>query len=124
MENFALGGRELWIIDARCPRVKKVTGSTPGRAYVRRTLLRDKTIRIDGQSFVNTDFDRCTLVYGGTKGVSFVGCKFVRPRFVFDGPAANTMNFVRAMYHGGAADLIERTFEEIRANAPISITYN
>ena len=92
--------------------------------YVRRVKYCEKTIRIDGKSFSNVDFERCTLVYGGTKGVSFVGCKFVEPRFVFDGPAANTMNFMRAMYHGGAAHLVEQTFKQIRGDAPIGIVYN
>jgi hypothetical protein len=91
---------------------------------VRRTKYSGKTIRIDGKSFADIDFVECTLVYSGTEGVSFRRCKFVSPRFVFDGPAANTMNFVRAMYHGGAANLVERTFDEIRENAPISLIYN
>jgi hypothetical protein len=104
--------------------VRKVARHAQDTRYAHRTKVSRKTVRLDGQAFMNTDFVNCTFIYSGVGGVSFVGCKFARPRFVFDGPAANTMKFVRAMYHGGAADLIERTFEEIRENAPISITYN
>ena len=91
---------------------------------MRRSKFSGKTIRLDGQYFVNTDFVNCTMIYSGTKGVTMVGCKIVQTKIVFDGPAASTMKFVRGMYHGGAADLIERTFDEIRENAPLTLLYN
>lgn len=84
--------------------------------------IRGRTIRIDGKSFSDTEFIECTFLYSGSSDVSFVRCKFTQPRFVFEGPAANTMNFLRALYGGGAGKLVERAISQIQQRP--NIRYN
>lgn len=62
---------------------------------------RDETIRgnveLDETVFVNCAFKDALLVYRGGTPPSFGNCTFTGSRFVFDGAAGNTLNFLRGM---------------------------
>lgn len=95
-----------------------------GEFRVKQKVLRGETIVIDGKAFRNTVFESCIFIYRGGERTSFEGCVFQAPEFRFEGAASNTLAFMRALYHGGAAQLIEYTFDDIRDNKPVRITLN
>jgi hypothetical protein len=75
------------------------------------------TVQTDGNSYARCEFLNCTLIYSGGDPPSLEGCTFDPPKFAFRGAAGNTLNFLRAMYHGGFRDYVEATFDDIRSNA-------
>jgi hypothetical protein len=81
--------------------------------------FRDIQICLDGGTFTNCTFERCTLIYSGAIPVQLNGNDFHNCKWRFAGAAANTVSFMRALYGGGAKDLVENMFESIRKR-PIS----
>ncbi len=82
-----------------------------------RETYKNITIDLDFQEFSECIFDGCTLVYAGGAPPSIVGCTFKESNFIFEGAAANTIQFMAALYRGageGGKDLIEKTFDNIR----------
>jgi len=78
-------------------------------------------IEIDGNEFVRCRFDGTKLVFKGLAPVTMVQAEFNNVEWVFDGPAANTLFFLRSVYHGlgdSGRQLVERTFEMIRQAPP------
>src|SRR5437588_10527763 len=78
-------------------------------------------VEIDGNVFVGCVFDRTVLIYKGLAPVSMVECVFNNVEWAFDGPAANTLLFLKSIYHGipdGGRQLVERIFEDIRRPLP------
>ena len=65
------------------------------------TEVRDQTINqrtnLDGNRYVNCDFDNCELVYDGGLPPAFDNCRFNDARFNFQGPAGATLMFLNAM---------------------------
>jgi len=62
-------------------------------------------------------FIGCTLIYTGTDTLGLEGCTMNNCRWSFEGPAGNTLEFMRAIYHhlGTAGrQIVETTFENIR----------
>ena len=81
--------------------------------------LKNLTIQIDGETFVGCRFESCELVFNGLMGATFIDCVFSKDiKWRFDGPANNTLKFMRALYEGGADKLIENIFREIRGETP------
>ncbi len=52
---------------------------------------------VDGQSYVKIQFSNATLVYTGGLPPSFNECMFDTTNFSFEGPAAQTLQFLNAM---------------------------
>lgn len=76
-----------------------------------------ETIDIDFNQFSKCHFDECTLVYHGYGVIGMEGCSFNNVSWTFSGAAANTLQFMRGLYHGageGGKNLIETTFSSIR----------
>lgn len=88
--------------------------------------LEDRTysggrIEIDGNEFVNCQFNGTILAYKGVGPVVMSNCHFNGVTWVFEGPASNTIGFMRAMFHElgeSGRRLVERTFEEIMQPTP------
>ncbi len=77
--------------------------------------LKNLTIQLDGETFVGCTFESCELVYNGLMSTHFVDCVFGENiRWRFEGPASNTVEFMKALYQSGAAELIENIFRQIR----------
>ncbi len=74
----------------------------------------DKTIVLDGGSFYACKFKNCTLIFSGVLSVTMDGCSFDDCEWQFSGSAENTIRFMQALYAGGAKELIENTFRNIR----------
>ena len=71
-------------------------------------------ILLDGKHFEDCTFEHCDLVYRGGVPPNFVRSDFAAPRFVFEGAAQSTIQFMSAIYNGIDERIIERTFDEIR----------
>lgn len=79
--------------------------------------FRNSTVDLDGASFKDCTFHGCSLRYSGGVPPTMVACDFYESRFEFAGAAANTVGFMRGIYHGmgeGGRKIIEATFDSIR----------
>jgi hypothetical protein len=83
-------------------------------------IARDQTftkmrITLDGCSFYNCTFDECVLVYCASMPVVLENCQYTGGcRWELDRAAKDTLQFMSAMYRGGAGKVIENTFDLIR----------
>ena len=71
---------------------------------------------LDNNSFTNCSFSNCELEFSGKGPVGMTGCEFNNVRWVFSGPAENTLNFLSAMYNGmgeGGKQVVEATFADV-----------
>lgn len=81
-------------------------------------------VEIDGNSYVACTFEDVVLVYAGGEPPSFAGCIFREWRFAFEGPAGNTINFLKSMgpKQSGFSDVLRQTFPEVAASGAPSPT--
>ena len=79
----------------------------------------DVTIFLDGSTLVGCNFNRCRFVYSGFLPFHMEKCGFNECQWTFNGPASNTLAFMKSLYAqgGDAAKLLEKTFDEIRGAA-------
>ena len=78
----------------------------------------DIPIQLDGSTFVGCTFERCKFIVSGLMAAHLDSCTFgAGCTWEFAGPAANVLGFLTAMYQGGAKDMIEKTFDNIRRGA-------
>lgn len=77
----------------------------------------ETTIILDFNAFEKCTFIKCQLVFHATGPVGMNGCTFDNCTWAFNGPAADTVKFMAALYSqgGGGRDLIESTLNNIRA---------
>ena len=77
----------------------------------------DQQVMLSGEEYENCTFTRCQLVYTAGAPVRLSGNTLTHCQFRFHGPAAHTMHFLRAMYHGlppEGKQIVEKAFEQIR----------
>lgn len=74
-----------------------------------------ETIRLDGKEITNCTLRNCQFIYGGTGSVGLHKNKFIDCRFSLDGAAANTVDFLRVLYVGGAVDVVRDWLPELLA---------
>jgi hypothetical protein len=74
----------------------------------------DVTVYLDGSSFYDCTFERCTVVFSSLLPATLNNPKFIDCKWQATGPAENTIKFMTALYKVGARDLIEATFKSIR----------
>ncbi|MDQ6652280.1 MAG: hypothetical protein M3Y84_06015 [Acidobacteriota bacterium] len=78
----------------------------------------NQEVQMDGTQFVRCVFKNCLLIYAG--GVfTAMETDFNGSKWVFDGPAQNTINVFKALYHGAGVhgrSLVEGTFQSIKDN--------
>jgi len=84
----------------------------------RNQTFSDVTVHLDGSSFYDCTFERCTVVFSGVLPAVINNPRFVDCRWEAAGPAEMTIRFLTSLYKAGAKDLIERTFEAIRGKLP------
>lgn len=63
---------------------------------VRNKVLEGRQV-IDGKTYYDCEFKNAQLVFKGDQPPGFSNCKFTSSRFEFEGKAANTVHFLRAM---------------------------
>jgi hypothetical protein len=66
-----------------------------------RETYQDAEIDLDGNAFVESIFERCTLVFQGTGAITLEACLFNDCRWRFDGYAKSTLGFLNSLYNGG-----------------------
>jgi hypothetical protein len=76
------------------------------------------TICLDGGTYVNCRFERCTIVISGVLPIALENPRFVDCQWSFIGPASTTVAFMAAMHRAGAKDLIEATCNSIMGKGP------
>ena len=84
---------------------------------VENSSFRGGSVLLDSTEFINCRFQNVKLVFAGAGPVSLRGCVFDNVQWVFDGPASNTLQFLRAMYHGlGEAGraIVDDAFRQIK----------
>lgn len=75
------------------------------------------TLQLDNVTLLNCIFNNCVLVYSGIGTTVIKGCSFNNVRWEMSGPAANTIGFMKSIYHGmgaGGKAIVEDTFNNIR----------
>lgn len=74
----------------------------------------DMTIVLDGGSFYRCTFIRCRMSFSGLLPCIVESPNFVECHFDLQGPAANTLAWLGALYRAGGQALVEETFDQIR----------
>ena len=79
----------------------------------------DKRIFLDGASFYGCRFERCTFIFSGVNPCALEGCAFGPGcQWEMEGPAKNTLEFLTALYRGGAKEMIDATIDAVRQGRP------
>ena len=74
----------------------------------------DQDVVLDFHEFDHCTFKNCKVAIHGTGPCSLVSCDFDGCTFGFAGPAANTLQIMTMLYHGGFRDMVEATLENVR----------
>ena len=86
----------------------------------------NRALRLDGESFQNCVFQKCTLEVGGATNVVLENCTFTDCQWVFVEAAATTLSIMARLYAGAIPDgsgLIEQVFASIRQGAGFGTPY-
>jgi hypothetical protein len=79
----------------------------------------DRSVEMDGSSFIGATFTRCTLIYRGGALPNIAGSTHVESHWSFADAAANTLLFwayIEAGQAEGAKGLLERARQALQAN--------
>ena len=88
-------------------------------ALFQNNTFRNDTVHLDGNEFDGCKFENCRFIYRGTAATKMANCSFFGFTIVLEGAAANTLDFMQALYHGGFKPTIEKAFDNIRlGNTP------
>ena len=75
-------------------------------------------VHLDGQEFDSCTFHDCLVTYSGGPAPVMSNCVLQNCRWVFEGPAGATLQFLKSMYHGGFKSVVDQLFDSIRATTP------
>lgn len=82
----------------------------------------NETIVIDYTQYIGCTFNNCKFIYYGAPSGGFNDCSFNTIKaWDFGGEALNTIEFMRATYHGigeGGKKMMENYFNYIKNNPP------
>lgn len=82
-----------------------------------------KQITLDGNSFVDCEISNSILIYKGGVLPVLRDCKINDCQWNFSDQAANTLQFLAAMYNGmgmGGMDIVDQTIVNIRNNTLVT----
>lgn len=87
--------------------------------------FQNQDVLLDGNEFASCAFHKCRIIFLGIVSHSMTDMKITDCTWSFDGPAANTVHFMTALYaqSGDCKTLIEQTFENIRNGQRSTITH-
>jgi len=76
------------------------------------------TVDLDGNEFIKCSFNKCTIVYSGGEPPSLTECSFDYVKFEFQGPAKNTVAFLKSMASpdSGLQKVVRDTFPALGAH--------
>jgi hypothetical protein len=80
--------------------------------------FRNETINLNGNEFDHCQFDGCRMVFNGVGNVGLSNNNFKDCKWIFDGPAAATVAYMKALYGmgGDAQTMIIAMLEEVAPN--------
>nr|DAL09305.1 MAG TPA_asm: LH3 HEXON-INTERLACING CAPSID protein, CAPSID PROTEIN, BETA-HELIX [Caudoviricetes sp.] len=84
---------------------------------IKSCTFEDTNVLLDGFSYENCTFTRCKIVYSATDTFALVNNRFNDCKWSFEGPAGNTLQFLKAMYKDMGdfgKQMVEATFENIK----------
>ena len=81
---------------------------------IKNQVFADQEMVLDGNSFIECTFTNCLLTYSAVLPVNMVSNRFNDCEWRFLGAAAATIDFMTALYNGGAEEVIESIFSNIR----------
>jgi hypothetical protein len=86
--------------------------------------FKNQAVLLDGNSYKTCEFKNCTLVFNGIAAPSLAGNTIDACNWRLDGPAANTLTFLAALYQMGPEmqELVEQTFNTMRGRGNEGIT--
>jgi hypothetical protein len=76
----------------------------------------DARMVVDGDTFEECTFERCTLIYSAMLPTQIAQCHFKDTKWEFAGPARNTLNFLTELYASGGKALVETAISRIRGS--------
>jgi hypothetical protein len=76
--------------------------------------FQDASVPVDGTTFIECTFTKCTMQYSGGAGTVLHANQFNDCRWEFLGPAMMTLGFLHSLYNGGLKDVVEQFFDAIR----------
>lgn len=85
--------------------------------------INSKKITLDGNSFIDCEISNCVLIYKGGVLPVLRDCKINDCQWNFTDQAANTLQFMAAMYNGmgmGGMDIVDQTIVNIRNNTLVT----
>lgn len=74
----------------------------------------NETVALDNHRYIRCTFRNCDLIYTGTGPVGLTGNNIHDCRWSFQGPAGQTLEFLRDLYHGGGRAMVEEWMKEIK----------
>lgn len=77
--------------------------------FAGKLVRKNETIVLDYGEFRDMRFDQCELVFRGGRPPTLANNEFVNCTWTFEQEAANTASFLKALYHGGAKELVLQT---------------
>ena len=83
-------------------------------------VIRDQTltttVSLDGNRYINCRFEGAELTYAGGPPPRFDQCQFDKAKFVFTGPAKNTVALLRTMApaHTNMRELVRGLIPELQ----------
>jgi hypothetical protein len=72
----------------------------------KKSLWTRERVILDGHHFEDSTFDHCVLVFSATAPVRLENCRFIACQWQFEGAAALTIDFLRALDFGGGDEVI------------------
>jgi hypothetical protein len=75
-----------------------------------------ESVLLDGNEFINCEFQGCNLVYRGGELPRLQQCRFARCAWHLEEGAQRTIQFLRSIYHSGPGgrELVEETLRHVR----------
>lgn len=75
----------------------------------------NQDIVLDFHQFDHCTFTNCLMIVHGYGDFQLSDSNLIQCRWEFAGPAANAIKAMTILYHGGAKELIDQTFKDIRS---------
>ncbi|WP_226571258.1 hypothetical protein [Mangrovibacter yixingensis] len=81
------------------------------------SVFENSVVELDGNHYEKCTFKDCIIVFKGLKTFNLINCNFSGCKWTFEGPAANTVNFLKMMYKEMGEfgkNMVDATFENIK----------
>lgn len=77
------------------------------------TIFNHETVALDGEAFSDCEFRDCRMVYSGGAPPAFDNCRFHDCDWRIEGPAQDTLAFLKVMWGAGAKTTVQGLIKEI-----------